>query len=331
MNLYDCVVTVLRHCPNLEVFIVDPQIGGPIAFSAIADALRTYCSSSLKLISWKMAFNAQSKLIPAMSGLRNLVAIQIELNYPPLTDNSATLPGSKKFRGLTLPKLRQLCLRGAITDFVEQIEQWEMPELTDLTLDFKSCQHDFPDLLEIISPHGPQLQLLDVNALFTFDVPAMLSMCPNLVTFCFNLDWALEGTLVSRPHPNIQNLGLYGLKHAFGVGFAGAAAQVNPFEAVVMRRRNDINFHAIRKHHFPKLQLVRVLETGVLEDLNRNDGPAEGVCYERWERWWEQCAMMRVKLEDCTGAPLGTLPQKEEEYDEVESEFTGSVIDESLG
>ena len=41
--------------------------------------------------------------------------------------------------------------------------------------------------------------------------------------------------------------------------------------------------------------------------------------------------MMRVKLEDCTGAPLGTLPQKEEEYDEVESEFTGSVIDESLG
>ena len=141
---------------------------------------------------------------------------------------------------------------------MEQIGEWDLPEITSLTLDFKSCQHDFPDLLEILELHAHQLQLLDLNALFPFDVPAMLMMCPNPKTFCFNLDWQPEGTLVARPHQDIENIGLYGLKHAFGVGFAGAAAQVNPFEAVVLRRRNDVNLAALTKINFPKLSLVRV-------------------------------------------------------------------------
>ena len=87
---------------------------------------------------------------------------------------------------------------------------------------------------------------------------------------------------------------------------------------------NDYNFSAISKTNFPKLKLVRVLESTVLNDLNKNNGPAEGVCYERWERWWEQCAGQGIRLEDCTGSLLGTLPGTDEDSadeDGSEDEF----------
>ncbi|EJD01390.1 uncharacterized protein FOMMEDRAFT_111168 [Fomitiporia mediterranea MF3/22] len=327
VGMDDCVISLVRHCPKLEVFIVDPQVAAT-PFLAIADALRTYCSSSLKLVQWKLAFNAQSKLVPAVIGMRHLVALQIDLSYP-LEETSTTLPGVRQTLGVTFPHLRQLSLQGAIQDFVEQIALWEMPELTSLTLDFKLSRHDFPDIQEVLEPHASQLEMLNINAIPTLDVKSILGMCPNLTTFCFSLDWQLEGNLVVMPHKKIKTIGLYGLRHAFGVGFAGETARINPFEAVIIRRRNDMNFAAINKVNFPSLSIVKILEPGLLNDLNRNNGPAEGLCFERWERWWDQCANQRVRLEDCTGNPLGTLPQLPQgEEEEDGSDITDSVVDE---
>ncbi|KAH8118392.1 hypothetical protein DFH11DRAFT_1839035 [Phellopilus nigrolimitatus] len=325
LDMDDCVVSLVRHCPNLQVFIADPQIGSG-SFSAIADALRTYCSTSLRSIQWKIAFASQTKVVPAILSMRNLVAFQIDLNYP-AAESTGTLPGIRQIMDVSFPCLKQLSLRGAIQDFVEQISMWTMPELSSLKLDFKACLHDFPDVIEVLAIHGPQLEVLDINSIPTLDVPSILSICPNLTTFCFSLDWQLEGNLIQNAHKKLRNIGLYGLRHAFGVGYARETAQVNPFETVIMRRRNDINFASFVKSNFPSLCLIRVLEPGLLNDLNKNNGPAEGICYDRWERWWEQCASQRIRLEDCTGNLLGTLPQKEEEFEDDESDATGSVVE----
>lgn len=317
------LVSLIQRCPNLQILMVDPQIN-PVSFLSVADILRTNCANTIKMIQWKMAYTSQAKIVPATIGLRNLEALQIEINYPS-EEPSATLPGIRKIMDISFPHLRQLQLRGAIQDFVDQVATWEMPKLKELTLDFKACRHDFPDVLEVIVPHAIQLEVLNLNSIPTLDVPAILNMCPNLVTFCFNLDWQLEGNLIQRAHSKITNIGLYGLRHAFGVGFAGEVAQVNPFEAIIMRRRNDVNFVAINKSNFPNLGLIRVLDTGLLNDLHKNDGPAAGVCYDRWERWWEQCVSQRVRLEDCVGNLLGTLPQKDDDDDDPD--VTGSLLD----
>lgn len=321
------LVSLIERCPNLQILMVDPQIN-PASFLSVADALRTNCAQSLKMIQWKVAYSSQAKIMPATIGLRNLEALQIEINYPS-EELSSTLPGIRKMMGISFPYLRQLQLRGAIQDFVDQVTTWELPELKELTLDFKACRHDFPDVIEVIEPHGIQLEVLDLNAIPTLDVPTILNMCPNLVTFCFNLDWQLEGNLTQRQHQKIRNIGLYGLRHAFGVGFAGEVAQVNPFEAIIMRRRNDVNFVSMKRNNFPNLGLIRVLESGLLNDLNKSNGPAAGVCYERWERWWEQCVSQRVRLEDCTGNLLGTLPSRDDDDDLIDddSDVTGSQID----
>ncbi|KAI5123416.1 hypothetical protein M0805_006121 [Coniferiporia weirii] len=325
LGMDDCIVSLIRHCPNLQIFMVDPQIDR-VSFLSIADALRTYCSSTLRLIQWKMAFANQTKVIPVILSMRNLVAIQIEINYPTAECN-ATLPGIRQISDVSFPQLEQLSLRGAMQDLAEQISMWHMPKLASLTLDFKACRHDFPDVLEVLSTHGPQLDVLDINSIPTLDVSSILTICPNLTTFCFSLDWQLEGILVEKPHRKLQSIGLHGLRHAFGVGIAGEVAQVNPFEAVVVRRRNDMNFVSLNKSNFPELSLIRVLDPGLLNDLNKNNGPATGISggYIRWERWWEQCSSQRIRLEDCTGDLLGTLPQRDEDVGDDESEFSGSA------
>ena len=61
----------------------------------------------------------------------------------------------------------------------------------------------------------------------------------------------------------------------------------------------------------------------VLRDLNAADGP-EGSCFERWERWWDQCARQRIRLEDCTGNLLGTLPEDPQDEEEGTDEDVDS-------
>jgi len=34
---------------------------------------------------------------------------------------------------------------------------------------------------------------------------------------------------------------------------------------------------------------------------------------ERWEKWWNGCTNMGVRLEDCTGGELGRLPEDDED------------------
>jgi len=318
----DCISSLIRHCPHTVTFMVDPMVGA-LVFPVVADAIRTHCSESLTCARWHLSNQSQGLLIPALHSLRNITMLHLQISHAPSQETMKTSSAIRPRLGVSFPLLEDFSLRGEILDILEEIPSWELPKLTRFTLDFANNVHDFPDVVEIITAIGMQLEVLNINSIPTLNVPHILSACPNLTTFCFNLDWQLEGCLANLPHKNIEHIGLHGLKHAFGVGYAASVAAVNPFEAIIMRRRNDNNFAALTKSNFPKLSAVRMLSPTILRDLNKEDGPSKGVCYERWERWWEQCAAQRVRLEDCAANLLGTLPDAGESDNEEEEEGEG--------
>ena len=158
----------------------------------------------------------------------------------------------------------------------------------------------------------------------TLDIVAIMDLCPFLTTFTFNADWYLSNpenhppsdvvALVNRPHQNITQIGCHGLLDAFGVGYG--TSKVCTY---LIQRTNEKNMAALTKANFPNLKKVRVLSRPLLRTLEKNDGP-EQECLQRWDRWWSQFSRMGIRLEDCTGALLGTLPQVEMEEDDEEDE-----------
>ena len=121
----------------------------------------------------------------------------------------------------------------------------------------------------------------------------------------------MESKLTNSPHPNISIIGVHQLLCAFGVVYTTS----DSFKIEFRQRSNDMNFAALNKYNFPKLQCVRVTNRGLLRALESNNGPTQHGL-SRWERWWDQCARQNVRLEDCTGGLLGTLPQDEPESDD---------------
>ncbi|KAH9950458.1 hypothetical protein B0H21DRAFT_706340 [Amylocystis lapponica] len=259
------LISIIRQCPNLEIFIVNWPISAPTAF---IDALCTFC--------------------PRVHPF-----------------------GSASGLTLTLSSLQQLSLSGAFQEFMEQATGWNMPALTTSRSTSSAiaaiCRRPGVPLPARHGPDLPRYQLIPV-----LDVATILDLCPLLSTFAFNLTGA-------------SPTGRRALLYAFGVGYAATHSAVDPLTTHLVRRRNDVNFAALNKTNFPRLQRVRVLNRMLLRDLEAANGPDE-VGFERWERWWNQCAVQGVRLEDCTGALLGTLPGSEvvvdgeEEDDESEDD-----------
>ncbi|KAF9220849.1 hypothetical protein BS17DRAFT_810496 [Gyrodon lividus] len=330
------LIAILQQCPNLEIFIIDWPMSS--AFGPIADTLGTSCHN-LRTVHWHVPSELLSKVIWALDTLPNLVAVHVEFDAAIQESDTITL-GSAQDVKLKLPNLQQLFLKGFCQEFLEQATGWSLPMLRSFSFDFGTNRHDVPDVVAFLAQHGTTLLFLDLNCIPALDVRTILDLCPTLTTFCFNPDWKIAPvpnpdanhdepedevmlpiTLANRPHEHIQHIGLHGLLYAFGVGYAAAYADGDPVRTMMVQRTNDRNFRALEKAMFPKLERVRVLSPRVLQDLNDNDGPADS-SFERWERWWEMCTKMRVRLEDCSGGVLGNLPQDlgEEEDDESEEE-----------
>ncbi|KAI0788582.1 hypothetical protein C8Q75DRAFT_719833 [Abortiporus biennis] len=316
-HMQDVLVSIIRHCRKLESFVVDWPVG--LSFLPIVDALCTYCPRTLQTLHLNVPSECISGVIWALDSLSSLVSIHIEFSGKV---NEGVHLGAASGLELTFPSVKQLSLRGFFADFVEEAISWHFPCLDTLSLDYLSYRDDFPDIMEFLHNHGENLTYLDIDCIPILDVAGILDLCPNLVTFAFNPDWRLPvndlsqaSTLVRSPHRNIQTIGCHQLLHAFGVGIA-ATRVIDPYTSNFYRRSNDLNFAALNKSNFPKLQSIRILNRSLLRDLEASNGPDE-VCYERWERWWKQCASQGVKLQDCTGADLGNLP----EVDDVTSEY----------
>ncbi|KAG9311502.1 hypothetical protein JVU11DRAFT_7702 [Chiua virens] len=334
------LVAILQHCPNLEIFIVDWPMSS--AFGPIVDTLGTWCRN-LRTVHWHVPSELLSKVIWALDTLPNLVAVHLQFDAAIKESDTITL-GSAQDVKLKLPNLQQLFLKGFCQDFIEQASGWSLPLLHSFSFHFGTNTHDIPDVTGFLAQHGTTLLFLDLNCIPMLDVRMILDLCPFLATFCFNPDWKIPPianpdanpdqvedeamlpiTLTNRSHDHIRHIGLHGLLHAFGVGYAAAYANADPVRSMMVQRTNDRNFRALNRTSFPKLERVRVLNPRILQDLNDNNGPADS-CYLRWERWWDMCSRMRVRLEDCSGGVLGNLPQDadEEDYDSEENEEYGT-------
>ena len=333
-------LAILAQTPNLEIFIVDWPMS--TTFGAVADTLASYCHN-LRTAHWHVPSELVSKVIWALESLTNLISVHLTFGEAVKESDTITL-GSAESVKLSLPNLQQLFLKGFCQDFMEQAAGWTLPMLRSFSFDFGPNRHDLPDLIGFLVQHGDTLLFLDLNCVPALDVRTILDLCPLLTTFCFNLDWKIPPaattdaqtadtdnpnanpehdavSLTNRPHNYIQHIGLHGSMHAFGVGLAAYIA-TDPLSTHLVQRNNDTNFRALSRSSFPKLERVRLLNPLLLQHLNDENGPKEGECFARWERWWDACQSQGVRLEDCSGGVLGNLPQDpmEEEYDEGDEE-----------
>ncbi|KIM38035.1 hypothetical protein M413DRAFT_448073 [Hebeloma cylindrosporum] len=319
------LISVVSQCPNLEIFVIERPMGN--AFGPVVDALATHAFRKLHTVQWNVPGEALAKVIWALDSLPLLLAVHLDFETPVPSIHEIANLGSAANLPITLPFLKQLSLRGYVEEIVEQCTDWDLPALCNLSVDSGTSVQDIPDIVEFLKNHGPNLSLLDLNVSPHLDVRTILDLCPNLSTFTFNADWRVmphddvASELTTRPHQNITTIGLHGLSHAFGVGFAAAIITLDPVRSRVTCRSNDLNVAALNKMNFPKLQRVRALSRNMLSDLNKENGPSmENGGYERWNKWWNRFASFGIRLEDCTGQVLGTLPDEDPEGSQEDDE-----------
>ncbi|KAF8635308.1 hypothetical protein AX17_003956 [Amanita inopinata Kibby_2008] len=348
-DLENALISIIRHCPNLEIFIIEWPMGS--TFGPVADALATYAGRSLRTVHWCVPRSAIPKVIWALDSLPYVLAAHIDVDpashaiqdCDDLDSNDSLRLGAAADVQLTLRYLQQLSLRGQFHELLEQAVEWHLPGLRNVTLDSVNSS-DQPDILSFLAKHGSKLVYLDLDCVTSHNIPVVLDLCRELTTFAFNGDWPLSvqgedgnsedesiknlalakptlvSRLVRRPHEKITSIGQHGLMHAFGMDYMGDSWR--SWGGPPIRRSNDLNVNALDKIAFPNLKRVRALSRPLLMALNRADGPSEkGGGMERWERWWQHFTNMNIRLEDCTGEMLGVLPGDDDEEDDDEEEY----------
>jgi hypothetical protein len=345
-HVENMLVTVLQHCPNLELFTVEWSITQ--SFPAIADSLVSYSAKALSSVQWKIGLDCLAGLIWALDALPSLVSLSIDFETVSISvtpaDGASEVPeetspllGTASHISLSLDSLQQLTLRGHSQEFIEQAIGWSLPVLQSFTLDFAAHRDNLPDVEEFLKYHGMQLTYLDLNTILALDLAGIIASCPMLTSFSFNPDWRLPfhadandgrpATLLREPHQRITHLGLHQLLHTFlppsqGINNSTQGGGALPQMATMfLQRTNDLTFSQLTKTMFPALKVVRVLNRTLLSGLERENGP-EDEGYLRWERWEAQCHAEGVRLEDCTGALFGDLPlDSDDEWEEEDSEY----------
>ncbi|KAF9479495.1 hypothetical protein BDN70DRAFT_690771 [Pholiota conissans] len=324
-DLENALVSVIKHCPNLEIFVIERPMGS--AFGPVADALANHAYRKLHTVQWNVPGGDLGKVIWSLNTLPCLIAVHIDIETAVESSQEVAHLGSAGNLRLMLPALQQLSVRGYVEELVDQAAGWDLPSLLSFSVSSGTSINDVPDVVEFLRNHGAELVLLDLDLAPIVDVAAVLDLCPNLCTFTFNGDWRISphddvaSELTRLPHNNITTVGVHGLSYAFGVGYAAIRMQADPFRTGITARSNDLNVAALNRRNFPKLRRVRALNRNLLDDLNQANGPSmENGGYDRWNRWWNACANQGVRLEDCTGQVLGTLPEDEDDESSSEEE-----------
>ncbi|VDB92568.1 unnamed protein product [Peniophora sp. CBMAI 1063] len=326
-HLAAMLVSVIQQCPNLMSFTIEWSLS--TAFPDVASSLSMFSSHTLRALRISVTPSNLSRFIWALECLPLLFSCQVDVAMEGATDDTpgpeppeiTPRLGAASSLPLELPQLQQLVVRGRSQALLEHACGWSLPVLSAVTIDFGLHTTDMPDIISFLDSHGSTLSFLDLNTIPAVEVAAVLARCPLLTSFAFNPDWHLpfhepeqNAPFVYAPHKNIRHIGLHQLLHAFLPG--------SPELAAAAARTNDATFAQLTRTNFPNLTLVRLLSRPLLAALERNDGPSDGDGMARWERWDTSCRVQGVRLEDCTGAPFGDLPEDEDsiEYYEVDSD-----------
>ncbi|KAJ6546202.1 hypothetical protein DFH09DRAFT_1367392 [Mycena vulgaris] len=316
-SLQGALIRIIRHCPNLEIFIIDWPMNDS-TFGPLADNLVTFTSQSLRTLHIIVPSIALPKIIRTLKALPYISAAHIELEVTrgwvtPDDTSDVAHPHSLDRSHLKLPRLEQLSLGGYPQRFLREATGWDLPSVRHFSLHCETRLFGLPDIPAFVAAHGVHLVSLDLYSLPSAPMPLslILAACPSLTSLAFNADWRIvlpEDTdadvdTPSLKHAGLTSIGLHGLAYAFGVGDAVGA----PPLARTITIANDRNLTLLcDRARFPALRRIRMLSRGLLGELDRANGPsAEGGGAERWERWLGECRRAGIRLEDCTGGLLG--------------------------
>jgi len=205
-----------------------------------------------------------------------------------------------------MPELQVLSLRGKQADLLKVVGQWKMPKLCSLSFHFLSDPTCNKLGLVILNNSASQLRILDLDTVMPWDIPSILDRCPNLEQLAFNPDWPLK-KLANQPHRNLRCIGLHELWYASEVGQGAIFSTMYPIRAAGIRGSNNRNILNITHTSFPKIERVRLLNTGLIQEICRTNGPNERQI-PLWHGWIQHAKNEGFVLEDCTGNFLGTDP-----------------------
>ncbi len=302
------------------------------SFGPVMDALAHDTSRRLRTIHLNIPGEGVAKILWALVSLPHIAAACIVVDTDASPVEEIVRPGSAAENQPGAARhLQQVSLRGYVGTLLGQLGGLRLPSLRSFSIDSSTGAQD---PVEFLARHGSNLALLDLNLKNPADVPLILDLCPNLHTFTFNADWripsrnSLSSHIVNQPHQHITTVGLHGLSYAFGVGtrYLQSTTVHHSLEANYAARCNDLNFAALDICNFPKLHRIRAVNRCMLEDLNTSNGPSmESGGYGRWSRWRSMCERYGIRLEDCTGQLLGTLPQNNDGGEGSDGESGDSV------
>lgn len=199
-DMCNALTTIIKHCPNLSIFIVDGLMPSK-TFGLVADSLFQHTRKALHTVHWRVPAETIPKVIWALDSLPLVLAAHIEFDpATPTTELHESLHlGSAQDITLNLPYLQQLTLRGSFAEFLEQASGWNLPGLRNISFDYGSVV-DIPDIIGFLEIHGEELNVLDLDSVLPVDVPEILELCPQLEVFSFNADWRIPNAHLASCH-----------------------------------------------------------------------------------------------------------------------------------
>ncbi|KAJ7088723.1 hypothetical protein B0H15DRAFT_285112 [Mycena belliarum] len=288
--LQDTLVRILRHCPNVEIFVVQWPLDTS-TFGTIADALVRHAAHSLRTLYIHIqGWPALHKLVATLPALPYVCAAHVRL-APSIWERHLPTPDGPPIR---LPHLQQLSLSGRPQQLIHVARHWYLPALRAFSLSCETRVKAYlPATSVFLAAHGAQLTTLELCSWPAMPLAHMLAACPALTTLAFNGDWAFDlpgdtGALQGTPpfaHARLARVGLHGLGHACDPSAKRSetvrnAARMNERALALLSARGS----------FPALMCVRLLRGDVVRERARARAQADGDGAARrsartWARW----------------------------------------------
>lgn len=190
-----------------------------------------------------------------------------------------------------------------------------MPNLTWLDLD-NIFNETVNDVMRLLGVCGARLLTLNLQTWFYYDlnidIGSILALCPNLTTFSFNIEWHLQGPIVTSPHQKLSYIGLHSSNTLFYVPEDEEDPAFWVFHEQADRLRPDVvdSMSMLGKSNFPNLCSIRImpiifstycLRRGGMDALDVSKSAA-------WIELCQRCAAEGIRLEDVTGHDFGIPP-----------------------
>ncbi|KLO17118.1 hypothetical protein SCHPADRAFT_994587 [Schizopora paradoxa] len=311
------LVRLLHLSPNLRALDFEPYEDIGVAFLQNPELLNAIQSlTALKFVSLYIAFETKVPMGVAFSKMPGLLSARLE-NSSSSTDKYVDADETSPH--IYIQALEELALSRPSIHTLNYMATWAMPNLKALELDL-GFSESVDDVNAFLRVYGGGLQILSLDAFCdsttTVDILSILSMCPSLTTFTFNLDWTFRVPLSPFSHPNLTRIGF----NTQGSLFVFAEPDLsNPFwnhERPLSPAAIE-NLSNLDRVHFPRLSTIRVLSAQPLRQYIRQGGMSglDSSKSAAWISLSQRCSSEGICIEDAAGNDFGKKPFGDETED----------------